>query len=146
MVMTRRCAALALAAAAAAGVAGCGVAFRSSADEFERTQPLTAWGARPPADHLEVERAFVLRLLKDPESARFEHRGVARFLTPASQQDPSVVPVWRSLLLVNARNSFGGYTGAQAWSFLWHNGRLYRVQDGTGRLTTLFEAPPGPVR
>lgn len=144
MVMTtRRGAVLAL---AAAGLAGCGVAFRNAAEEFERTQPPSAWGRRPPPGHLEVERAYVLRQLRDPESARFEHAGVVSFLSPVSQQDPAVVPVWRSLQMVNAKNAMGGYTGAQPWSFLWHDGRLFRVQEPGGRLVTLFAAPPGPVR
>lgn len=131
---------------AALVLSACGAAFRSAADDFERTQPPSAWGRQPPSGHVELEKAYVLRLLKDPESARFEPGGVASFLTPVSQQNPAVVPVWRSVLMVNAKNSLGGYTGAQPWVFLWHNGDLARVQEPNGRIINLRNLPPGPVR
>lgn len=146
--MTRRrlASALLLASLAALLAAGCGTAFRSAADEFERTQPASAWGRQPPPGHVESEKAYVLRALKDPESARFEHAGVARFLAPVSVQDPGVVPAWRSVLMVNAKNSLGGYTGAQAWVFLYRDGILFRVQEPAGRIVSLASVPAGPVR
>ena len=80
--MRRRSLAAALLFASIA--ASCGTAFRSAADEFERTQPASAWGRQPPPGHVEAEKAYVMRALKDPESARFEHAGVARFVALVS--------------------------------------------------------------
>ena len=125
---------------------GCGTAFRSSADEFQRTQPASAWGKAPPSNHRDAERQFALRRLKDPESARFENGVVERWLSPVSQTDPQVVPTWRSVLLVNAKNSFGGYTGPQAWQFFCYDGELIHVStpSNTYQVRTA-PLPPGPI-
>ena len=57
-----------------------------------------------------------------------------------------MVPAWRSVLMVNAKNSLGGYTGAQPWVFLYRDGALFRVQDPSGRIFSLASVPAGPVR
>ena len=126
---------------------GCGTAFRSSADEFQRTQPASAWGKAPPTNHRDAERQFVLRRLKDPESARFENGVVERWLSPVSQTDPQVVPTWRSVLMVNAKNAFGGYTGSQAWQFFYYDGELTHVStpNSTYQVRTA-PLPAGPIR
>jgi hypothetical protein len=148
MSMNRRTALLAVfAATATVALAGCGISFRNSADEFQRTQPPSAWGKAPPTGHQDAEKQFVLRTLKDSESARFEHRAPERWLSPVSQTDPGVVPTWRSVLRVNAKNSYGGYTGFQEWQFFYYDGELSSVSTpSTGYRIRTTPLPPGPVR
>ena len=40
--------------------------------------------------------------------------------------------------MVNAKNSYGGYTGAKPWSFMLRDGRLLSIT----RLGGGFELPP----
>lgn len=115
-------------------LAGCGIQHRQAAQEFARTQPPEAWGAKPPEGHRSDETAFIKSQLKDPESARFNEVALQRVVISASKTDPAVVPVWESGILVNARNSFGGYSGFRLWSFYYRNGTLFAVEtEDAGR-------------
>lgn len=116
----------------AVSLSGCGTAYRSAAEEFIRTQPASAWGAQPPAGHIEVEKAYILRRLKDPGSANFEVVGLQRVTVAASLTNPEVVPVWMSSLRVNAKNSYGGYTGFEVWNFYYRFGELYALESEEG--------------
>lgn len=117
---------------AAAFLSGCGTAYRSAAEEFIRTQPASAWGAQPPPGHVEVEKAYIQRRLKDPGSANFEVVGLQRVTVAASLTNPEVVPVWMSSLRVNAKNSYGGYTGFKVWNFYYRSGELYALESEEG--------------
>lgn len=127
--MTRRTSLAAITLMTSILLIGCGVAFKNAADEFVRTQPPSAWGSQPPQHHRDVERQMILKLLKDPSSATFEFLALQRVVISASMTDPAVVPVWESQVLVNAKNSFGGYTGAKVWSFMYREGTLFAVSD-----------------
>lgn len=116
-------------------LSGCGVMYRSAAEDFMRTQPASAWGKPPPANHNELEKNFILGLLKDPNSAMISFGEPTRIVTSASALSPQVVPVWASPVYVNARNSFGGYTGRKRWLFCYQNGKLHSLErDGDGTI------------
>lgn len=108
---------------------GCGVAYRNAAEEFIRTQPESAWGKAPPPGHKEIEKERVKAKLKDPFSAQFNDGENQRVTIAASLTDPTVVPAWKSTIFVNAKNSFGGYTGFKIYNFYYANGELYAVED-----------------
>jgi hypothetical protein len=109
----------------ALSITGCGALYDSSAAKFMATQPESAWGSQPPKDHQEQEMRYLNAILKDPYSAKIEFLPVKRTTVAASITNPTVVPVWESAALVNAKNSYGGYTGAKKYSFYWKNGSLY---------------------
>lgn len=117
---------------AVALVAACGVTYKSKAEDFARTQPESAWGSRPPTGHQKAEEGWIRSQLKDPYSADVRPGPVGRFVLPASFTDPTVVPVWCSDINVNAKNSFGAFTGFKAWRFCYSNGNLFAVENSEG--------------
>ena len=109
--------------AAALAIAGCAAgptpAERAAAD----------YGAYP-ADYQETVVRYMGRMLKDPDSARYEFP-----VTP--------IAAWRGggstdygyavCALINARNSYGGYTGARPSYFFIRNGVVLETLHGDGR-------------
>jgi hypothetical protein len=94
------------------------------------------FGAQP----VGVEKALreqILAALKDPESARIEFQE-ARPTWGRVVGQPDTVFGWEVIAMVNAKNSYGGYTGAKPWSFMLRDGRLL----STTRLGNGFELPP----
>ncbi|MBS0160742.1 MAG: hypothetical protein JSS26_19350 [Nitrospira sp.] len=66
--------------------------------------------------------------LKDSESARYQWGVVQRGYTKDPLISGGAVNYGYLLpVLVNAKNSYGGYTGFEQWGFLFHNGTLLRV-------------------
>ena len=109
------------------GLSGCGVAYNSNSAKLMKTTPAEAWGAPPPAGHASAEENFIKARLKDPESARFQRKEPHRGTIPASQASARAVPVWIVEVNVNAKNSYGGYTGYQLYQFSYSNGKLVAV-------------------
>lgn len=89
------------------------VRVQKEIDALPRTPP-------PPRDVIDANkqlcRARVLSLLKDPESARVEE--VRRAEGPAPDYDSAMgwFPSISYNLRVNAKNSYGGYTGTKLWA------------------------------
>jgi hypothetical protein len=104
---------------------GCGTVYESRRVELLKTAKVEDYGPKPPADYQEKEKAFVLSLLKDPESARFKIIGepVPQIIQSAFAS-PRPLLVWQHFLNVNAKNSFGGYTGYQPYIFSWRDGEI----------------------
>ena len=77
------------------------------------------------AEHAKITAALEL-LLKDPRSAEFKwgtpHKDA---LGTAGRVDFG----WEVPVLINAKNSMGGYTGFQPWAFFLINGRVASYQD-----------------
>ena len=66
--------------------------------------------------------------LKDSESVRYQWGVVQRGYTKDPLISGGAVNYGYLLpVLVNAKNSYGGYTGFEQWGFLFHNGTLLRV-------------------
>jgi len=112
----------------------CGVAYQQERSQVLRSGSTESFGPPPPADYRATGEAFIKRLLKDPESARFEWLGEPRHeaIQPAFAS-PHAMPVWVTPLHVNAKNSFGGYTGFDLFSLAWRDGRIvayYSAEHG----------------
>jgi hypothetical protein len=94
-------------------IGGCGLAYQQKRDELVRRSTVSDWG-KLDSNHQTKEKAVILRMLKDPDSARI------RFTEPTRGTDwinDEPVLAWFSHVFVNARNSFGGYTGEQSFAF-----------------------------
>lgn len=111
----------------------CGVAFKHDAEQFISTHKQADWGNPPPEDHLTAESAYIKARLKDPNSAEIRQEAIQLQVISATMSDPAIVPVYASLISVNARNSFGGYTGFKTWTFYYDTGRLFAVENDHGR-------------
>ena len=107
---------------------GCGIIYESRKKELLLNAKLEDYGQLPPDDHKEIERQIILSSLKDPDSAKFNKwMGPDRFVIPSSNISPTPKPVWRTSVDVNAKNSYGGYTGFQSYVFAWSNGKIYAL-------------------
>lgn len=81
-----------------------------------------------PGDYQDLIKAHFSTVLKDPESARYTfmptYKGYSQDGSLAESAGGVkygyVVPV-----LVNAKNSYGGYTGNQQYAFIFSGGVLY---------------------
>jgi hypothetical protein len=78
----------------------------------------------PPSDIEQAVEAYFQRTLKDPESARYEYEtGLIKVsciqnIFKASQKS-AWDPYWAAVVRINARNSYGGYTGNKRYSALF---------------------------
>jgi hypothetical protein len=86
-----------------------------------------------PSNYETIVRAYLGKSLKDPESARY-----GEFTKPEKDQAIESVGQRRALygyvtcVDVNAKNSYGGYTGAQRYWFLIRDDSVVRY--GTGNM------------
>jgi len=98
-------------------------ALRPSQEEIANAD----YGAYP-TDYAEIIRSHMARRLKDPYSARYD------FLNeplPGWQGGlGGVVFGYRVCVLVNAKNSYGGYTGAKLYFFMIKDGRVVKTIGG----------------
>jgi hypothetical protein len=88
-----------------------------------------------PSDYEALIKAEMEYMLKDPESARF------RFGTPTRAYSNKGLIYGGGIAFVghavtvhiNARNSYGGYTGFKEYTALFSNGSLWKVIEGNGQ-------------
>jgi hypothetical protein len=112
----------------------CGVAYESRKNELLRTAKLEDYGPRPPENHKEMEKEIILSYLKDPYSAQFSSWAEAQpNVMPETDFSPNPKLVWVTSVQVNAKNSYGGYTGDNTWAFAWSNGKIIAI--GSPRTT-----------
>lgn len=116
---------LAFAVMISGGLAGCAtkhIPWRPTAAEIVAAD----YGAYP-KDYAKIVRDWYRQNLKDPDSARF-----GRITRPLSEH--AIINQFRKEAVygysvcadVNARNSYGGYTGTKTRWFLIRNGRIVR--------------------
>jgi hypothetical protein len=90
--------------------------------QLDYGQPLTS-------DYKAAIKIFMQMYLKDPESARYQfsqpHQGWAKE-PPWAFNGPEYTGYF-VLADVNAKNSFGGYTGAKPYLFVFKNNQLLKV-------------------
>src|SRR5690606_37667261 len=92
-----------------------------------------------PADTERMVRAWGEVNLKDPDSARYTFGPLKKgYYRP--NQIPGSLPTgkahfaWEQLVVINAKNSYGGYTGQQAYTFYFRDGRMVHYIDVDGLL------------
>lgn len=108
------------------------------------------WAAMNPGKAPEYENAksqakdAIQRFLKDPGSAQF--RDSTPFFKTlynfglASAGNPE--PLWAMCIEVNAKNSYGGYTGYQNWLVKFRNGTA--VRNELGVMHAEYDCKTGP--
>lgn len=80
------------------------------------------YGVEPTATQYELAiRSYMEKSLKDPESARYKFFAPSKGWTRLHGQ---TFFGWFVTAQVNAKNSFGGYTGAQTYVFFFFNGQF----------------------
>lgn len=94
-------------------ISGCGAVASKKADELMAKSKPADWGVLQ-ADHQEREKGFILKMLKDPDSAKFRFTPPTRGLDYVNYEP---VLVWISSVHVNAKNAFGGYVGERPYAF-----------------------------
>lgn len=94
-----------------------------------------------PADTERLIRAWGQVNLKDPDSARYTFGPLKR-----GYYQPNPTPgngsltagkaqfAWEQIVGINAKNSYGGYTGQQAYTFYFRDGRMVYYIDIDGSL------------
>lgn len=87
----------------------------------------TATDAGPAPDRDRVISAYLNAVLKDPESARISDAAGPTFVTVPSELLVRGTYGWGICFWVNAKNSFGGYTGSRPFALIVRSGRLERV-------------------
>jgi hypothetical protein len=103
---------------------GCGVAAQANAHKLAASSKPSDWGPPPPADYKEQIASFFKNHLKDPESARYDFMPPMRDVIQKGFASPNVMRAWLTPVKVNAKNSFGGYTGFETYSFAWKDGKM----------------------
>ncbi|WP_395406253.1 hypothetical protein ACHMW6_06160 [Pseudoduganella sp. UC29_106] len=86
-----------------------------------------------PKNYKVTVTAHMQMLLKDPDSARYGF-----YIEPVKgYAGRQRVFGWATCVMINAKNSFGGYTGAQQYFFLIRNDKIvfYDATDGRNVLS-----------
>jgi hypothetical protein len=126
--------ALAMAIAALAGCATIGKEHKVA----ETVDTVNAdYGPRP-ANHEEVIKNWANENLKDPESALYGKISKPRkeFLV----RDLKPYFGWSVCADINAKNSFGGYTGSKTFWFFIRDERIQRSQSTEGSTGTMISS------
>jgi shikimate kinase len=115
---------------------GCGVAFKQNAAEFIKTQPASVWGEAPSQELVQALQNKALKtILKDFDAARIEQGAIQRIVISKTMTNPEPLPVWQSEVMVNGKNSYGGYTGFKKYYFYFYLGKMYAIEpEGEVRL------------
>jgi hypothetical protein len=89
-----------------------------------------------PKDYQDTIRAYFDQTLKDPDSVRYKWRGEPSrgWETLGGKKFG-----WRVCVDVNAKNSYGGYTGYQTSYFMFQNHRIASMHHGNSRGSSLAD-------
>lgn len=81
-----------------------------------------------PNNYEEIVKTYIGSMLKDPYSAHITFDGPpsAKFMSRILQ--PTVYG-FGGIVTVNAKNSFGAYTGAKRYAYIIHNGRVVVLEE-----------------
>ncbi|MEB7926113.1 hypothetical protein NGJ69_20780 [Atlantibacter hermannii] len=78
-----------------------------------------------PSNYKEQIQMLMESRLKDPDTAKFKFFEPKKGYTESTRHFAYVVPVG-----INAKNSYGGYTGYKAYYFSYYQGTFKDVTDG----------------
>lgn len=115
--------------------AACALSFSFGSLAKEKTVAETVdtanadYGPRP-ENYEELVKAWAEQNLKDPESARYHRISKPRKEFMVVNLKPFFG--WSVCADINAKNSYGGYTGAQTQWFLIRGGKIERSQSTVG--------------
>lgn len=105
-------------------LSGCGVAYRQNHDAIMQTSKAEDFGVLP-EDYKEKIKEFMMMVLKDPDSAKYSNwQEPYKGTIPTDHFSPTPVLCWKVYVYINARNSFGGYTGGSMYGFAFVNGKI----------------------
>ena len=101
--------------------------YNLAVEKLKATVTDKDYGQKPINYKGEIQR-IVKSHLKDPDSAKFtwEREPYKAFHGLLSSSTP--IPSWVVHVLVNAKNSYGGYVGDRMWHFYYDKGKLYSYQ------------------
>lgn len=105
-------------------LAGCATSFQKPPQDQN-------YGS-PPSAPLEAAKAYFSDILKDPDSARYKLLSCARAYSNKGLAYGGDV-AWAGyacFVTINAKNSFGGYTGAKPYTVLFTNDLAVSHMDG----------------
>jgi hypothetical protein len=77
-----------------------------------------------PSDSRQIMLQFLRTKLKDPSSAQVDMVGNTKFMTVKHSMLGPGGYGWGICADVNAKNSFGAFTGFRKWFVLWREGRI----------------------
>ena len=125
-------------------LAGCATQAQKADEAFDAykatlPEPNANYGSYP-SDYQALIKAYMAKTLKDPESARY-----AEFSTPRKEHaiaNRRAIYGYSSCVQVNAKNSYGGYTGNQQFWFFFQNGQIARAQNVTTGFNIIYLGRP----
>ena len=122
-------------------LSGCAAVAGSAGVNWSEMNP----GTPPDYELAKAEaKEAIQRMLKDPESAQYRDttplfKTLYNFgLASSGNQQP----LWAMCIEVNAKNSYGGYTGFEYWIVKFRNG--YAIRDELGVLKAEYDCNSGP--
>ena len=135
---------IAVLAVATALLAGCATQAQKADQAFEAykatlPEPNADYGSYP-QNYQELIKAYMAKSLKDPDSAKYSD-----FSTPRKEHaiaNQKAIYGYSSCVLVNAKNSYGGYTGNQQQWFFFRNGEIVRTQNVTTGIKIIYLGRP----
>ena len=103
---------------------GCGATYVPTQEKITDAD----YGAKPTQYKQLIER-HMTRILKDPESAQFRNYSI-----PKKDWLSTIVPKnfyfgWLVCVDINAKNSYGGYTGVKPYYFIFKGNEIVYAQD-----------------
>ncbi len=125
-------------------LAGCATQAQKTDQAFDAykatlPEPNADYGSYPD-NYKQLIQAYMSKNLKDPESARY-----SEFTTPRKEhaiENRKAIYGYSSCVMVNAKNSYGGYTGNQLFWFFYRNGEIVRTQNVTTGINIIYRGHP----
>lgn len=92
------------------------------------------FGEPPAATWQETIKDFMELRLKDPSSAQYKFGTPEKgwITKPPISGGGLDLTGWMVAVAINAKNSYGGYTGYKDYRFLWRDGRIIAFADYSG--------------
>ena len=107
-------------------VSGCALPSKEVLETADYGEPIAQEDAQKIAD------AYLVRQLKDPESRRVTFYALEKGYCKPDGMFSDWVYGYKMRTAVNAKNSFGGYTGKKFLDFFFINGKLLKVFPAAG--------------
>ena len=100
---------------------GCGIVQSYNVYKAHKSAKESYFGNPPSEEAITGSEESIRRSFKDPDSAIFDWQPPYRCVYPSGFD---VSYGWCAYVYINAKNSFGGYTGYRKWLTLWERNHL----------------------